>query len=53
MRMNIFVDTSYWDTPVSINKVATNKQLDFMRKEVTKYKATPYIHRNETGIPVS
>lgn len=53
MRMNISVDTSYWGTPISIREVIINKQLDFIRKEVTKYKAIRYVHHNEMGIPVS
>lgn len=30
--MNISVDTSYWDTPLSIREVVINKQLDFIRR---------------------
>jgi len=37
-RSNISVDTSYWDTPISIREVVINIQSDFIRKDVIKHK---------------
>lgn len=51
--MTISVDIPCWDTQISIREVVINKQPHFIRKEITKYKPTRYIHHNEMGIPVS
>lgn len=53
MRLNLSVDTSIWDTPVSNREVAIEKQCDFVRKEIAKYKTIQYVHCNEKGISVS
>lgn len=53
-KISIFqYDTSYWDTPISIREIIINKQLDFIKKEMTKYRAIRYVHHHEMGIPVS
>lgn len=51
--MTVSVDIPCWDTQISIREVVINKQPDFIRKEMSKYKPIWYIHNNEMGIPVS
>lgn len=53
MRLNVSVDASFWDTPISNREVVIVKQCDFIRKETAKYKIIQYVHWNEKGISVS
>lgn len=53
MRLNVSGDTSFWDTAVNNREVVIDKQCNFIRKEIAKYKTIQYVHCNEKGISVS